>query len=83
MLSMNITPFRKDIFNYMSQAILRFNQVINVTTREKHAVVMGLHDYNALMEMVYLFSHSGTAREIKEGLAAPWEECIPKSEVPF
>jgi len=80
MLSTNITQFRKDIFNYVDQAI-RFNQVINVTTKEGNAVVMGLDDYNALMETVYLFSHSGTAREIEEGIAAPWEECVPESEV--
>ncbi len=80
MLSTNITQFRKDIFNYVNQAI-RFNEVINVTTKEGSAVVMGLGDYNALMETVYLFSHSGTAREIEEGIDAPWEECVPESEV--
>ncbi|HOO64107.1 MAG TPA: type II toxin-antitoxin system Phd/YefM family antitoxin [Synergistaceae bacterium] len=80
MLSTNITQFRKDIFSYVDKAI-RFNQVINVTTKEGSAVVMGLDDYNALMETVYLFSHSGTAREIEEGLATPWEECLPESEV--
>jgi PHD/YefM family antitoxin component YafN of YafNO toxin-antitoxin module len=42
---------------------------------------MGLDDYNALMETVYLFSHPGTAREIEEGLETPWEECVPESEV--
>ncbi len=80
MLSTNITQFRKDIFNYVDQAV-RFNQVVHVTTKEGSAVVMGLDDYNALMETVYLFSHPGTAREIEEGAETPWEECVPESEV--
>jgi prevent-host-death family protein len=80
MLSTNITQFRKDIFNYVDQAV-RFSQVVHVTTKEGSAVVMGLDDYNALMETVYLFSHPGTAREIEKGLETPWEECVPESEV--
>lgn len=80
MLSTNITQFRKNIFSYVEQ-VIRFNQVVNVTTKDGAAVVMGQDDYNALMETVYLFSNPGTVRDIKEGLAASWEDCVPESEV--
>ena len=80
MLSTDIAQFSRDTAGYVKQAIC-FSQVVNVTTEDGVAVLMGQDDYNALMETAYIFSHPGTVRDIREGLDAPWEECIPESEV--
>ena len=31
-------------------------------------------------ETEYIFSHPATAREVLEGLAESWDDCIPESE---
>ncbi len=78
-LATNIANFRGDPLEYVNRAI-RFNEIVSVATDEGGAILMGMEDYNALMETVYLFSHPGTVRDIQEGLDAPWEDCIPESE---
>ena len=80
MLATDITNFTKDVSDYVNQAV-RFNEIVSVATDEGGAVLMGMEDYNALMETVYLFSHPGTARDIQEGLDTEWEDCIPVAEV--
>ena len=79
MLATDITNFTKGVSDYVNQAV-RFNNVISVATDEGGAVLMGMEDYNALMETAYLLSHPGTVRDIQEGLDTAWEDCVPETE---
>lgn len=80
MININITNFRKNIFNILEQTI-RFNEPVNITTKEGNAVILSEEDYNGLLETLYLSSMPATRNEIIEGLNTPIEDCVPESEV--
>lgn len=80
MINTNITNVRKNIFDYISQAV-EFNEVINVSTKNGNAVIMSEADYNALMETLYISSVPGLTSEIKEAGKTPLNECVPEDEV--
>jgi len=80
MLNTNITSFRKDIFNILEQTI-KFNEPVNVSTKDGNAVVISEEDYNGLMETLYLSSMPGVKDSIIEGLKTPVSECVPEGEV--
>lgn len=74
MTNTNATNFRKNLFEYLNQAVV-YNDVININTKNGNAVVMSEEDYNALMETLYLTSVPGMKARLEEGLATPIEEC--------
>ena len=80
MLNINITHFRKNIFDLLEQTI-RFNEPINVTTKNGNAVVLSEEDYNGLMETLHLSSIPGMKEKIMDGLKTPLSECVTESEV--
>ena len=80
MLNTNVTSFRKDIFKLLEQTI-KYNEPINISTKDGNAVVISEEDYNGLMETLYLSSISEVKKGIIEGLNTSISECIPESEV--
>lgn len=80
MLITNITNFRKNLFNILEQTI-KFNEPVNVSTKDGNAVIISEEDYNGLMETVYLSSMPGMKDKMVEGLNTPLEECLPEAEV--
>lgn len=80
MTNINVTNFRKNIYGILEQTI-RFNEPVNISTKEGNVVVMSEEDYNNLMETLYLSSIPGMEEKIIEGLRASRSECIPESEV--
>lgn len=79
MTNVNITNFRKNIFEFINQAV-EFNDVVNVATKNGNAVIMSESDYNSLMETLYITS-AGLSDSIREGMKTPVSECVPESEV--
>ena len=49
MLNTNVSNFRKNIFAILEQTI-KYNEPVNVSTKEGNAVVLSEEDYNGLME---------------------------------
>jgi PHD/YefM family antitoxin component YafN of YafNO toxin-antitoxin module len=80
MVNTNITNFRKNIFGLLEQTI-KYNEPINVSTKEGNAIIISEEDYNGLMETVYLSSIPQQREKIIEGLNTPLEECLPENEV--
>ena len=76
----NATNFRKSIFTMLEQTI-KYNEPINISTKDGNAVVLSEEDYNGLMETLYLSSIPGMKEKIVEGLQTPVSECIPESEI--
>lgn len=74
MTNINITNFRKNLFEYIEQAI-EYNDVININTKHGNAVVMSEQDYRNLMETLYINSVPGLAEDIRNAAAQPLEEC--------
>jgi len=80
MLNINITNFRKNIFGLLEQTI-KYNEPINISTKDGNAVILSEEDYNGLMETLYLSSLPGMKEKIVAGLNTPLDECVPEKEV--
>jgi len=80
MLNTNITNFRKNIFGMLEQTI-KFNEPVNISTKDGNAVMLSEEDYNGLMETLRLSSIPGMKERIIKGLQTPVSECVPEDEV--
>lgn len=80
MINTNITNFRKNVFNMLEQ-IIKYNEPINISTKDGNAVIISEEDYNGLIETLYLSSMPKTKEKIKNGMDTPLDECIPENEV--
>jgi len=80
MLNTNATSFRKDIFRFLEQ-IIKFNEPVNISTKDGNAVVISEEDYNGLMGTLYLSSMPDVKKAIVEGLNTPISGCIPENKI--
>ena len=80
MLNTNITNFRKNIFGLLEQTI-KYNEPVNISTKDGNAVIISEEDYNGLLETLYLNSIPGMKEKIIEGMNTPLDECISENEV--
>ena len=78
MTNTNITNFRKDIYELVEQTI-KFNEPINISTKNGNAVLLSEEDYNNLMETLYISSI--LKKDIIEALNEPIEEYVSEDEV--
>jgi len=82
MTTINVSNFRKNLFNILEQTI-QFNEPVTVTTKEGSAVVMSEEDYKALMETVYVSSPPKMKRKIQSGLDTEIEDCVAENRVDY
>ena len=80
MTTTNITNFRKNAFNYVEQTI-RYNEPLNISTKDGNAVLLSEEDYSGMMETLYLVSAPGMRQKILDGMKTPLEECVDESAV--
>lgn len=80
MFTINATNLRGQLFKMLERTI-RYNEPVNVTTKDGNAVILSENDYNSLMETLYLTSIPGMRENIQEGLKTPLSDCVPESEV--
>lgn len=80
MTNINITNFRKDIYELLEQTI-KYNEPINISTKNGNAVVISEEDYNNIMETLYISSIPGLKENIVKGLKEPIEDCVDEKEV--
>ena len=80
MTNTNITYFRKDIYNMLENTI-KYNEPINITTKNGNAVVISEEDYNSIMETLYITSIPKLKDEIIKRAEDKDENYIDESEV--
>ncbi len=80
MLNINITHFRKNIFELLERTV-RYNEPLSVTTKNGNAVILSEEYYNGLMETLHLSSLPGMKEKITDGLNTPLDECLREDEV--
>lgn len=80
MQNINITNFRKNIFELLDNTI-KYNGVINISTKSGNAVVMSEEDYNALIETLYLNSIPGMKEKLEKGLSTDFGDMISEEDV--
>ena len=75
MTTTNITKARSNLFE-LAERVVKFNDTINVTTKDGSFVMISEEDYNGLMETLYLCSISGMKESLIKGLNTPIEDCV-------
>lgn len=80
MTNTNVTNFRKDIYEMLKMAI-KYNEPINVSTKDGNVVIMSEQDYNSIMETLYIESMPGLKEDILEGMKEPLDEFVSEEEV--
>ena len=80
MLTTTVTNFRKDIYNLLEQTI-KFNEPVNVSTKNGNAVVLSEDEYNGMVETLYLYSVPELKEQLTEDMNAPLSEFISEDEV--
>lgn len=80
MTTTTITNFRKNVFSIVQNTV-RFNEPVNITTKDGNAVMISEEDYLGIMETLYLTSIPGMREKLIEGLNTPLSDTIPEEEV--
>lgn len=80
MINTNVTSFRKKIFSVLEQAV-KYNQPVNISTKDGNAVVISEDDYRSLIETLYISSVPGLKEQILAGIKEPLSESVSEDEV--
>ena len=80
MTRMTATKLRSNIFEVLNNTA-KYNDMVNVTTKEGSVVIMSEADYRGLMETVYLYSQPGVVDKILKANAEPVDEGVNADEV--
>ncbi len=80
MRNINITNLRKNLFEYINQAV-EYGDVINVNTKNGNAVIISEDDYNAIMETMYLSANPQVKEKITDGMKESLKDCVSEDEV--
>lgn len=80
MINTNVTDFQKDIYGILENTI-RYNQPVNISTKDGNAVIISETDYQSLIETLYIVSVPNMKEKIEDGLATPLSECISENEI--
>lgn len=75
MTNTNITNLRKNLFDYINQAI-EYGDVINVSAKNGNAVIISEAEYNSLIETLYLSQDPKVKQDILDGLSTPLSDCV-------
>lgn len=74
MMNTNITSAREKLYSLASSCI-KYNNIININTKEGNVIMMSEEDYNNIMESLYLAGIPGMYESIEEGVNTPIEKC--------
>ena len=80
MTTTTITNFRKNIYAMVENTV-RFNETVNITSKDGNAVMISEEEYLGLIETLYLTSVPGMKEKLIEGINTPVSETIPEEEV--
>ena len=80
MINTNATNFRRNLYGMLEQAV-KYNEPVNVSTKDGNAVVLSEEEYNSIMETLYLASMPTARQEIVEGLQTDVEDCLGEDRV--
>ncbi len=80
MTTTTITNFRKNVYSMVENTV-RFNEHVNITTKDGNAVMISEEEYLGLMETIYLTSIPGMKEKLAEGLQTPLDDTLSEEEV--
>ncbi len=73
MVTLNISNARDELYKLASSCI-KYNDVINISTKEGNVIMISEDDYNSLIESLYLAGIKGVYEDIEEAVNTPTSE---------
>lgn len=80
MTNVNVTSFRKDIYKLLENTI-KYNEPINISTKNGNAIILSEEDYNSLIETLYIESIPELKKEILKRADDGEDEFVSEDEV--
>ena len=80
MTNTNATTFRKSLFAMLEQTI-RYNEPLNISTKNGNAVLISEQDYLNLMATLEITENKFLYDAVKKGIETPLGECVGEDEV--
>ncbi len=80
MLNTSATNFRKNLFAMLNTTI-KYNEPINISTKDGNAVVLSQEDYEGLIATAELSADPQMKQKILNGLHTALDDCVPGDEV--
>jgi prevent-host-death family protein len=74
MTTLSVTEARSKLYRIIDEAV-ESHEPILITGKRGNAVLLSEEDWRSIQETIYLLAIPGMRESIKEGLAAPIEEC--------
>lgn len=75
MVSLNISNARDELYKLASSCI-KFNDIVNITTKEGNVIMISEDDYNSLIESLYLAGIKNVYEDIEKAVATPTDEFL-------
>ena len=80
MTNTSATALRKDLFSMLSNAI-KYNETINVNTKDGNAVILSEEEYNGMIASLELSSNPALRDKILAGKKESLDDCVSIDEV--
>ena len=73
MINLNISNARDELYKLASSCI-KYNDVVNISTKEGNVILLSEDEYNSLIESLYLAGIKGVYEDIEEAVKTPTSE---------
>lgn len=73
MINLNISNARDELYKLASSCI-KYNNVVNISTKEGNVILLSEDDYKSLIESLYLAGIKGVYESIEEAVKTPTSE---------
>lgn len=81
-MTTTISGLRQDLFKIIDNSI-RYNECINVTTKNGNAVIISEEEYNGLIATAQIMENKPLYEKILKGMKEDLEQCVAEKEVKF
>ena len=75
MINLNISNARDELYKLASSCI-KYNDIVNISTKEGNVILLSEDDYKSLIESLYLAGIRGVYEDIEEAVKTPTSEFI-------
>lgn len=75
MINLNISNARAELYK-LAASCIKYNDVININTKDGNVIMMSEEDYKSLIESLYLAGIKGVYEDIEEAVNTPTSEFI-------
>lgn len=75
MVNLNISNARSELYKLASSCI-RYNDIVNISTKDGNVILISEDDYNSLIESLYLLGIDGVYEDIEKAVKTPTSELI-------